>query len=102
MKALPFLLLLAACDASAHVKFPDSTIALPAEDIALPPGPGAEEVVANCTACHSTSTMLQQPKLTREKWNGVVEKMISVYKAPVDPEAVPKIVDYLVAVQDAK
>ena len=100
MKALPFLLLLTACDASERVKFADAEIALPADQLALPPGPGADEVFANCTACHSTSTMLQQPKLTREKWQALIEKMVTVYKAPVDPAAVPKIVDYLVAVQN--
>lgn len=100
MKALPFLLLLTACETREPVKFADAEIVLPADQVTLPPGQGADEVLANCTACHSSSTMLQQPKLTREKWQALIEKMIIVYKAPVDPVAVPKIVDYLVAVQN--
>ncbi len=56
-------------------------------------------MIANCTACHSPSTMLQQPKVSREKWESQVTKMVKIYKAPVDPQAVPAIVDYMVAVQ---
>lgn len=97
--ALPALLLLAACDSAPKVEFQDASITLPDDPNDLPEGPGREAVMENCTACHSPSTMLQQPKVPREKWEATVAKMIKLYKAPVDPKAVPQIVDYMVAFQ---
>ena len=99
---LPALALLAACDRAPEVTFADASITLPDDPPGfpdLPDLPGRDAVIANCTACHSPSTMLQQPKISREKWESQVTKMIEVYKAPVDPQAMPAIVDYMVAVQ---
>jgi PBP1b-binding outer membrane lipoprotein LpoB len=95
-------LLLAGCDSAPAVQFADASITLPDDPNDLPEGPGREAVVENCTACHSPSTMLQQPKVPREKWEATVAKMIKLYKAPVDEKAVPQIVDYMVAVQAAQ
>jgi hypothetical protein len=99
---LPVLALLAACERSPEVTFKDTSITLPDDPPGftdLPDLPGRDAVIANCTACHSPSTMLQQPKVSREKWESQVTKMVEIYKAPVDPQAVPVIVDYMVAVQ---
>jgi cytochrome c5 len=96
---LPALALLTACERAPEVTFADASITLPDDPLELPGLPGRDAVIANCTACHSPSTMLQQPKVSREKWESQVTKMVEVYKAPVDPEAVPAIVDYMVAVQ---
>lgn len=96
---LPALLLLAACDSPAKVAFQDASIALPDDPIDLPEGPGRDAVLENCTACHSPSTMLQQPKVSAEKWESIVGKMKKLYKAPVDDAAVPAIVGYMVHVQ---
>jgi len=96
---LSALALLAACDAAPTANFADASITLPDDPVDLPEGPGRDAVIENCTACHSPSTMLQQPKVPREKWESIVGKMIKLYKAPVDPEAVPSIVNYMVAVQ---
>lgn len=104
MRALAILpalaLLLAACDSAPTASFADASITLPEEAIDLPDLPGRDVVEANCTACHSPSTMLQQPKVPREKWESIVGKMIKLYKAPVDEADVPAIVDYMVAVQN--
>jgi cytochrome c5 len=91
--------LLAACDRAPEVAFADTSITLPDDPLDLPDLPGRDAVIANCTACHSPSTMLQQPKVSREKWESQVTKMVEVYKAPIDPQAMPAIVDYMVAVQ---
>jgi len=93
------LLTLAACDSPAKVAFADASLTLPDEPIDLPEGPGRDAVIENCTACHSPSTMLQQPKVSREKWESIVGKMKKLYKAPVDDAAVPAIVGYMVHVQ---
>ncbi|WP_373488539.1 cytochrome c [Blastomonas sp.] len=92
-------LLVMGCDSKTQVVFADAAITLPDDPMTLPPGPGMQAVLDNCTACHSPSTMLQQPKVSREKWQSIVVKMIEVYKAPVDEQAIPAIVDYLVAAQ---
>lgn len=92
-------LVLAGCDREPHVTFADAAIVLPDDPLDLPPGPGRQAVIENCTACHSPSTMLQQPRISREKWQSIVGKMVEVYKAPVDEAAVPPIIDYLMMVQ---
>ena len=95
-------LLLTGCDRAPQVVFADAAITLPDDPIDLPDLPGRSAVVENCTACHSPSTMLQQPRIPREKWQSQVTKMVEIYKAPVDEQAIPAIVDYLVAVQAAQ
>lgn len=105
MKALLLAVLavmLAGCERSAQVTFADASITLPDDPLDLPPGPGAEAVIANCTACHSPSTMLQQPRMSREKWLTTITKMREIYKAPIDEAAIPQIADYLVAAQEAE
>lgn len=91
--------LLASCESQPQVTFTDVSITLPDDPIDLPEGPGRDAVLENCTACHSPSTMLQQPRVSREKWESIANKMIEVYKAPVDEAAIPAIADYMVAVQ---
>lgn len=100
--ALSAALLLAACDRPAEVAFADASITLPDDPIDLPEGPGRDAVIANCTACHSPSTMLQQPRLSRDKWLSTITKMREVYKAPIDEAAIPEIADYLLLAQEAE
>lgn len=92
-------LALAGCEAAPAVSFADAAVTLPDDPLDLPDLPGRQAVLENCTACHSPSTMLQQPRLSREKWEGVARKMIAVYKAPVDEAAIPAIAGYMVAAQ---
>ena len=68
---------------------------LPADDVALPAGPGRDAVEANCTSCHSPAMIVSQPKLIHAQWVAEVEKMQKAYHAPIDPQAVPAIVKYL-------
>ena len=97
--AILLALALTACDSAPLVTFADASITLPDDPLDLPEGPGREAVIANCTACHSPSTMLQQPKVSTEKWDSIARKMIEVYKAPVDEAAIPAITAYMVQVQ---
>jgi hypothetical protein len=73
---------------------------VPASD-AMFPGPGSDAINNNCLACHSADHVLNQPSLSREAWQEVVNKMITAYKAPVGPDDVKAIVDYLVRVKGA-
>jgi cytochrome c5 len=68
---------------------------VPTSDAMFPPGPGSDAINNNCLACHSADHVLNQPSLSREAWQEVVNKMITAYKAPVSPDDAKAIVDYL-------
>jgi len=46
--------------------------------------------------------VLNQPSFSKQGWTAEVNKMINNYKAPVAPEDVGPIVDYLAALKGAK
>ncbi|MFA5957622.1 cytochrome c [Hyphomicrobium sp.] len=58
-------------------------------------GAGADVVNDNCLTCHSAGMILVQPPLPKATWDGIVKKMINVYKAPVRDQDVAAIVEYL-------
>lgn len=82
---------------AAGVKLQSVSVDLPGSDRTFPPGPGADQVTNDCSACHSVGMILTQPQLTKAEWTGEVTKMIKVYKAPVPEEDVANIVTYLTA-----
>ncbi len=65
-------------------------------------GAGSDVLNSNCLACHSADMVLNQPALSAAAWQAEAEKMIRVYKAPVDEKDVPAIVAYLARVKGAK
>ena len=71
------------------------SVDLPDSDRMFPGGPEADAINNNCLACHSAGMALTQPALSRTAWTAEVNKMINTYKAPVAPEDVGAIVDYL-------
>ena len=75
------------------------SVDLPAGERAFPAGPGVEVVQQSCTACHSVGMVMSQPALLTAAWEGEVNKMRAVYKAPVDAADVPVIVAYLASVK---
>ena len=64
-------------------------------------GPGADAINNNCLACHSADMVLNQPALPKATWQAVVDKMIHIYKAPVEEKDVDPIVDYLAGIKPA-
>lgn len=49
-------------------------------------------VVANCSACHSLDYITTQPRGKGEQfWRDSVTKMITVYGAPISPEAAQQV-----------
>jgi mono/diheme cytochrome c family protein len=77
-------------------------IELPDSDRMFPDAPGSDAINNNCLACHSADMVLNQPALPKQAWAAEVAKMINAYKAPVAPEDVGPIVDYLAALKGAK
>ncbi len=75
---------------------------LPDGDKMFPDGPGSDAINNNCIACHSADMILNQPALSKQAWAAEVNKMINNYEAPVAPEDVATIVDYLTSLKGAK
>ena len=69
---------------------------LPDEKPAFKSARGAELAQANCIMCHSHEYITTQPAFTREQWKASVTKMQLKYGAPILPEAVDALLDYLV------
>lgn len=90
----PFLscLLLTACAAIAADEWK-----LPDEKSTYQEGPGADLVKANCLMCHSSEYITTQPRFTRDQWKASVTKMQAKFGAPVAPESVEPLLDYLTA-----
>ncbi len=73
-------------------------IQLPPDGIQLTPSalPGYAKAQANCTMCHSAEYMrYQPPNAARPYWDAMVHRMKAVFKAPINDEDMPAIVDYL-------
>ena len=88
MTALTALLLLAA----PATKYPDEN------RVQLKDGPNKALVLGRCAACHSQDYIpMNSPFLDRKGWEAEVNKMVKAYGAPMEPEEVAKIVDYLVS-----
>ena len=68
---------------------------LPEEKPAFKSAPGAELAQANCIMCHSHEYITTQPAFTRDQWKASVAKMQQKYGAPLAPEAVDTLLDYL-------
>src|ERR1700692_2053882 len=77
-------------------------IDLPDRHKMSPDGPGSRAINNNCLACHSADMVLNQPTLSKQAWTAEVNKMINNYKAPIAPEDVGAIVNYLTALKGAK
>ena len=73
-------------------------ITLPDDDVQFT-GPDADLLNANCLACHSSSMVLLQPKMTAKQWSASVEKMRNVYKAPIEEADAAKLPEALVRAQ---
>ena len=80
-------------------------IQLPPDGEQLKPSalPGYGKAQAQCVACHSAEYMLYQPATApRGYWENMVKRMKTVFKAPVQDEDIPVLVDYLVKTYGAE
>ena len=66
--------------------------------VQLKEGPSRDLVLGRCAACHSQDYIpMNSPFLDRKGWEAEVNKMVKVYGAPMEPDELTKIVDYLAA-----
>lgn len=75
------------------------SVNLPGGDRMFPTSPGSNVADNNCVNCHSAGMVLNQPALSRAQWEAEVNKMRTVYRAPINPADVNRIVDYLVSIR---
>ena len=62
----------------------------------LQDGTGKDLIATSCPVCHSLDYIqINAPFLDRQGWEATVNKMINIMGAPVKPEDVPPILDYL-------
>jgi predicted secreted protein len=95
MNRLVFLISLAAISSTAIAN--PIAYQLPNETADLKPGPRVETATL-CRACHSADYISTQPsRKGKAFWGAEVQKMIKVYKAPIDPADAAAITDYLAA-----
>ena len=65
-------------------------------EINLKPGPGLDQVVGNCGACHSLAYIqMNSPFLNATGWTTEVTKMIKAFGAPISDNDAKTIADYL-------
>ena len=88
--------------ASTKLALKSVNIDLPAGDRMFPDGAGSEAANNNCLACHSAGMVLNQPALSKAQWRAEVNKMRTAYKAPIDPQDVDTIVNYLDSIKGAR
>lgn len=60
----------------------------------LPDGEGKSLVMLSCSSCHDLTQVITQKK-TVSGWRASLQKMVSMYKAPLDKEDFPALTDYL-------
>ncbi len=93
--------------AAAGFTLTSTAVELPVSDHVFPAGQGPagqgrEVAQQNCTSCHSVGMVMNQPNLPTAAWDGEVHKMLTVYKAPIDPADVPAIVAYLASIKGTR
>lgn len=79
-------------------KWAKVSVALPTNDIAFPPGNGADIANGQCQICHSADMVLRQPPLTQDEWSGEINKMRNSFGAPLPADQVDALARYLQAV----
>lgn len=73
------------------------------EEVTLKDAPGREQVMNNCTLCHSVDYIrMNSPFMNKTAWQATTNKMIKVMGAPVSPADLPVIIDYLTRNYGAK
>ena len=88
--------------ASTKLVLKSVNIDLPAGDRMFPGGAGSDAANNNCLAYHSVGMVLNQPAMSKAQWRAEVDKMRTAYKAPIHPQDVDTIVNYLGSIKGAK
>ncbi|MFZ1678251.1 MAG: cytochrome c [Saprospiraceae bacterium] len=63
---------------------------------------GFDAFEVNCITCHSLRYIQMQPDFPEKKWEGIVDKMIKTFGAPIPDSTAKIIVAYLTEVKGVK
>ena len=77
------------------VQWSKVSVQLPTSPTPFPAGQGADIANSQCVICHSPDMVLYQPARTQEQWKETINKMRSVYGAPLPAEQVDVLATYL-------
>lgn len=69
---------------------------LPPETARFERGPGDLLATAQCVLCHSADYIATQPPMNRAAWTATVQKMKDKFGAPIPPENIERLAEYLV------
>jgi len=78
------------------------TVQLPPQTTTFRDAPGVEVARANCLSCHSAEYVTTQPALSKAVWTAEINKMKTVYGAPIAPGDVDTLVAYLLVQNPVK
>ena len=70
-------------------------VTMPGGTATFPPGDGADRANSQCVQCHSVGMVTRQPTLSFDEWKAEVNKMRTVYGAPLSADEVEPIARYL-------
>ena len=71
------------------------SIDLPKIEVEMKEGEGRSAAATYCNICHSTDYITMQPPLSKAQWTATVNKMVKTFGAPIGPDDVNKIINYL-------
>jgi mono/diheme cytochrome c family protein len=74
-------------------------VTLPDSKQVFPPGAGADIANSQCMICHSAGMVTRQPPLRFDEWKAEINKMRTVYGAPMPAEQVEALAKYLTAIK---
>jgi cytochrome c5 len=77
------------------LKWAPISVTLPASTSVFTGGNGAVVANSQCLICHSAGMILTQPQMTREQWRAEIEKMRTIYGAPLPADQVEQLAVYL-------
>jgi len=95
------LLLISCGEAGSKKEHPVAATAPNLKEVStkLPQAAGYQTYMSNCTICHSSSYVQNQPELPQKTWAAIVTKMQKTFGAPVSDSAAGVIIQYLVAIK---
>ncbi len=68
----------------------------------MPHAAGYDAFEVNCITCHSLRYIQMQPDFSQKKWEGIVDKMVKTFGAPIPDSTAKVIVAYLTEVKGVK
>jgi sulfite dehydrogenase (cytochrome) subunit B len=68
----------------------------------MPKAAGYDAFEVNCITCHSLRYIQMQPDFPQKKWEGIVDKMIKTFGAPIPDSTAKIIAGYLTEVKGTK